>query len=64
MDQQQLLVGIVGGLIGWLIGMAALRLVWAVFMPRGTYYVSPRRLREMQKSMETLTRAAMGKGWD
>ncbi|NUT27693.1 MAG: hypothetical protein HOV84_17515 [Streptomyces sp.] len=61
MDDQQLLVGIVGGLIGWLIGMVALRLVWYLFSPRGAYYVSPRRLRVIQQSMQGLTRAAMGK---
>lgn len=61
MDDQQLLTGIVGGLIGWLIGMVALRLIWAVFVPRGLYYISPRRLQAMQQSMEGLTRTAMGK---
>lgn len=61
MDDQQLLVGIVGGLIGWFIGLVALRFVWYLFAPRGLYYVSPRRLRAMQQAMEGFTRAAMGK---
>lgn len=61
MDDQQLLVGIVGGLIGWLIGMTALRLLVYLFVPRGLYYISPRRLKAMQRSMEGFTRTAMGK---
>ena len=61
MDGETLLTGIVGGLIGQLIGLVCLRLMWAIFMPRSAYYVSPRHLRQIQDSMSGLTKAAMGK---